>query len=111
MFHVKQKENLVFEPFILESLLKGSMLSGFDRSSLALFINQNFSDKPAVFLFENNRVAFDFYETFESSSSLSVFYYPEKSDKAKVPGFISTNERYRQETLFKSIDCRAAFLL
>ena len=107
MFHVKQKENPVFEPFILESLLKGSKLSGFDRSSLALFINQNFSDKPAVFLFENNRVAFDFYETFESSSSLSVFYYPEKSDKARVPGFISTNERYRQETLFKSIDCRA----
>tara|TARA_S200000501_G_scaffold311405_1_gene301953 strand:+ start:5090 stop:8173 length:3084 start_codon:yes stop_codon:yes gene_type:complete len=103
---VKQKESLVYEPLILESLLKGSKLSGFDQSSLALFISQNFSEKPAVFLFEDNRIAFDFYETFESFSSLPVFYYPEKSDKAKVPGFISTNERYRQETLFKSIDCK-----
>ncbi len=105
MFHVKQKENLIFEPFLLERLLKGARLFGFDRSSLALFISQNFSKKRAIFLFEENRIAFDFYEIFESSSALSVFYYPEKSDKVKVPGFISTNERYRQEVIFKAIDC------
>ena len=104
MFHVKQKKESPFDPALLNHLLSGGSVSGFDRSSLALFISQSFLKRSAFFSFKNNRLAFGFYDSLESAGLDSVFYYPEKSNKKRVPGFVSTNERYRQETIYKATD-------
>lgn len=101
---MKHKGIDVFDIKVFKKLLDGFKISGFSHSSLALFILQNFMEKPTFFLFENNALAFSFYEAFDLSGFESVFYYPEKSNREKVPGFTSTNERYRQETTHKAFD-------
>ena len=92
----------VFDPVLFERVLRGERVSGFTRSSLVLFIFQSFLKKPAFFLFDNNQIAFEFYTCLGFEKSASVFYYPEKSKNKNVPGFISNNERYRQETIYQA---------
>jgi len=110
---VKQETSTkpVFDPFVFDKLLTGCCLSGFDRSSLVLFINEFFLKKPAFLIFDNSRIAFEFYEALSYDDRMSLFYYPEKSKNKTVPGFISNNERYRQETLYKAKDKKNPLIL
>ena len=99
-------EKNIFAPDLLERVLRGERISGFTRSSLVLFMFLNFLKKPTLFLFDNNQFAFEFYECLGVDKSASVFYYPEKSKSKTVPGFTSTNERYRQETIYQATDSK-----
>ena len=100
----------VFKNQYLKTLQAGGFLSGFDFSSLVLFMVESFLTKPTVFIFRENDDVFTFYDTFLTNSDESVFCYPNKTDIEHVPGFISENERYRQETINRGTEVKSFFV-
>ena len=93
---------MVFTKKLIGCVFSGGGVSGLTIDSLLVFLDdiRNTKQVPAICSLKTNELAYGVYEAGISSLGKSVLYYPEKPKIEMVPGFISLEERHRNEVFY-----------
>jgi len=93
---------VVFTKKLIGCVFSGGGVSGLTIDSLLVFLDdiRNTKQVPAICSLKTNELAYGVYEAGISSLGKSVLYYPEKPKIEMVPGFISLEERHRNEVFY-----------